>query len=241
MKFIVFFQVLFCVALLNAQPPSSQLATSPTNAIDRTNFVAKREGLSKTNLGPSFVFIDAQKRVPSEKLSFVVGIMERIMRFNIKYKQQVVGKNALIEVKAALKEKDVSAIILICDSPDYPSLLVAPESKWALVNVAALAEDSPNAETLSIRTEKELWRAFAYLMGAANSSLAPCLMKSVLTLDDLDKLTAKCICPEPYGKIIAHARKMGIAEIRHSLYRKSMAPSTTSISNNPAILKPGAR
>ena len=38
----------------------------------------------------------------------------------------------------ALADTNIAAVIVICDSAGQPSLLVAPESRWAVVNVAAL-------------------------------------------------------------------------------------------------------
>ncbi len=133
---------------------------------------------------------------------------------------------------AALKDPAVAAVVVVGDSAGYPALLVAPESRWALVNVAALGGPDTAPDTLAERTIKEVWRAFGYLMGAAHSNFETCLMKPVLAPADLDALKVKCISPEPLNKILAHAQKLGIKPARMTTYRKAVeegwAPAPTN-------------
>ena len=85
---------------------------------------------------------------------------------------------------------------------------------------------------LSVRTRKELWRAFAYLMGAANSTFEHCLMKTVTNLSDLDALKETVVSPEPLGKVMAHAQKLGMKTLRTATYKKASeegwAPAPTN-------------
>lgn len=66
---------------------------------------------------------------------------------------------------------DATVGVFVVDSSDYPTLMVAPESKWAFVNVGKLKADSPDAAKLAWRTRKEIWRAFAYVCGGGASGL----------------------------------------------------------------------
>jgi len=88
--------------------------------------------------------------------------------------------------------------------------------------VAALCGPDVSADKLAERVQKETWRAFAYLMGAANSTYEHCLMKSVLSPADLDALTAKAVCPEPLNQIALHAKKLGMKPVRLTTYRKAV-------------------
>lgn len=70
----------------------------------------------------------------------------------------------------ALSDKGTAAVVVIADTPGYPPLLVAPENRWALVNVAALGGAGVTAETLADRTRRSS-SALGYLMGAAKFQL----------------------------------------------------------------------
>jgi hypothetical protein len=77
-----------------------------------------------------------------------------------------------------------------------------------------------------------MWRAFGYVMGAANSNFEHCLLKPVFATADLDALTPKSLSPEPFAKIMTQAQKMGIKPARMTSYRKAVeegwAPAPTN-------------
>ena len=91
------------------------------------------------------------------------------------------------------------------------------------VNVSALKADSPSAEVLAVRVRKEMWRAFAYVMGAAHSSFPGCLMTTVTSLGELDTVRAETISPEPLQKINQHAGKLGMTRNRVGTYKRACA------------------
>ena len=90
-----------------------------------------------------------------------------------------------------------------------------------MVNLAALAKDGPSAELLAKRLQKEVWRGFGYLMGVANSQ-GGCLLMPVTSLADLDGLKAQTLGMEPYVKIMAYARHLGMSPSRAMTYRKAL-------------------
>ena len=128
-------------------------------------------------------------------------------------------------------EKYAVAVVME-DMPNAPRLLVAPEEKWARVNVAALAADSPSAEVLESRARKELWRAAAMVLGAADSLLQPCLMCPIHSLADLDAVPVLVPCPEPYNKMHATAKRLGCRPVIRATYLKACqegwAPAPTN-------------
>ena len=194
--------------------------------------LAKTGGLIQAPAeGPAVLLLNTQKRVPAAALRATSEQIQKFVRLPCAFDTQPASE-PLKDAAQALVGKQTAAVIVICDSASYPSLLVAPESRWALVNVAALGGADVPADKLAERVQKELWRAFGHLMGAANSNFEHCLLKPVFSPADLDALTAPSISPEPFLKIMVQARKMGIKSIGMSTYRKAVeegwAPAPTN-------------
>ncbi|MDR2850166.1 MAG: hypothetical protein LBW77_06470, partial [Verrucomicrobiota bacterium] len=177
------------------------------------------------------LFLNVQTRVPAKVIDEPVELLGKMLRLSATRKDAPSGKPAQA-AQDALKDAGVAAVIVVGDAAGDPSLLIAPESRWALVNVAALADPGVSPETLAERTQKEVWRAFGYLMGAAHSNFEHCLLKPVLSTEDLDALKTKGLCPEPFNKIMAQAQKLGMKPQRMTTYRKAVeegwAPAPTN-------------
>ncbi len=234
-----------CAALCAQPPPSPlptaapgtsmSLATSGSRSVDpaaRSNMLAKTGGMALSKAqGPALLFLNTQIRVAAATVSAVSEQMATSLRLPLTFKDTS-SAEPITAALNALTDTNIAAVIVIGDSAGYPSLLVAPESRWALVNVAALGGTGVSAETLAERTGKEAWRAFGYLMGAANSNYEYCLLKPVFSTADLDSLKPKMICPEPFGKILNHAQKLGMVPARKTTYRKAVeegwAPAPTN-------------
>lgn len=238
----VFPVILFCSLFTAAQSaPNTQVPSKPSvikkaphpmSAEMRSNFLAKTGGLIMSKAeGPAILFLNTQTRVSSATINEPVTQIEKILRLSTVYKDNHTDAPVTAALEA-LTDKMTAAVVVIGDSKGYPALLVAPESRWALINIAALDGADVSAETLAARTQKEIWRAFGYLMGAANSNFDMCLMKTVFSTDDLDALKSKCLSPEPFNKILAQAQKLGIKSSHMTTYRKAVeegwAPAPTN-------------
>ena len=210
-------------------------STKVPRAIDpavRSNMLAKTGGIVLSPVeGPSMLVLNLQTRVATVALNATVEQFQKLMRLPVLLKAKA-SEEPVTEALKALLNKDTAAVVVIADSPGYPSLLVAPESRWVLVNVAALDGEGCSAERLAERTLKELWRAVGYLMGAAYSTNEHCVLKPVFSAADLDALETRTLCPEPFGKIMDQAKKLGMKLQRMTTYRKAVeegwAPSPTN-------------
>ena len=208
----------FCATLSPAaQPPSHPIAS-----VSRSNILARTGGLIQAPIaGPAILFLNTQNRIPAAALSDISAQIQNFLQLPCPFSTRPPAE-PFADAAKALADTNTAAVIVICDSAGQPSLLVAPESRWAVVNVAALGGPGVSDAKLAERVQKELWRAFAYLMGAANSNFEHCLLKPVLSPADLDLLECKTICPEPFVKILSQAQKMGVRPIRVTSYRKAV-------------------
>ena len=210
-------------------------AAKPARVIDpaaRSNMLAKTGGMVQSPVeGPQLLFLNMQTRVAATALDEPADQIGKMLRLPTTRKDAPTAE-PLTAALDALKGNQTAAVIVLGDSSDYPSLLIAPESRWAMVNVAALTDENTSAETLALRTKKEVWRAFGYLMGAAHSNFEACLMQTVLSAKELDALKGRSLSPEPFNKIMAHAQKLGMKPQRMATYRKAVeegwAPAPTN-------------
>jgi len=123
-------------------------------------------------------------------------------------------------------------VITLSDNANSPALMVAPEVPWAGVNVGALAADKPSEAILASRVQKEIWRAFLYAAGAANSTMQPCLMRTVRKPSDLDAHDNLVPKPDVLQRVLVGAKGLGISQIKPYTYRQACeegwAPAPTN-------------
>ena len=171
--------------------------------------------------GKKIVIVNDQKRVAEkdffkDRQSSIEGLLG--------YPVQVVPAKSDVS-KAAV-------VITLSDDDSAPSLLVAPEVPWAGINVGALAVDSPKPEVLASRLQKEIWRAFMYACGAANSVMQPCVMRTVRRPQDLDAHVISVPCPDSLPRVANTAKELGIGETSICTYKQACmegwAPAPTN-------------
>lgn len=137
-----------------------------------------------------------------------------------------------VDGNAQTSQRTGCLIVLAEQGNTAPTLLIAPEDPWASINVSKLTSDNPNAELFKTRITKEIWRAFGYAMGAANSNMQPCLMRPIYGLKDLDAEKVAILCPEPLSGITMSANRLNIAQSRMCTYKQACeegwAPAPTN-------------
>lgn len=220
--------IVLCASISSAQIAAKPLASPAA----RSNMFVKMGGMIQSPIsGPSILFLNTQKRVPAALLNETADEIQKLLHLPCVLNSKP-ATDPTADATKALADKNTAVVIVICDSASQPALLVAPESRWAIVNVAALNGFTVSSDKLAERTQKELWRALGYVMGAANSNFEHCLLKPVFSPADLDALTPKILCPEPFGKMLAQSQKMGLKPVRFSSYRKAVeegwAPAPTN-------------
>ena len=145
----------------------------------KTGGTVRRAGSAKG----VFVVLNAQRMVPAEAVASVVGALDRSIRVQAKV-VSAEGVTAGSVGAEIAKAGGVLGVALV--EGGGPSLLVAPEDGWAVVDVASLAQDKPGAATLAARVRKETLRAFAFVSGGAYVARGEPLMRDVRKPRDLD-------------------------------------------------------
>ena len=130
------------------------------------------------------------------------------------------------------KDDKTAAVVLVKDTESPNTIIVAPENGWCEVNVRPLTAGVAESDKVNERVRKEVWRAVALMLGAGNSNYQPCLMTTVLSVQDLDGVKQRQPCPEVYGKMSDTATRLGCEEAKHTTYkqacREGWAPPPTN-------------
>lgn len=227
----LFAQILLFVSFSHAATTNRTALTSEQRAALRNQRRAQRlaasGGLIEQNVqGKSVLIVNAQTRIPMSCLEEIATSIRKLAHVKV--------ESAMGESKSAAKpSKDHPVVISLIDDPSSDAtILVAPEQCWATVNIANVLKGNPSEQVRSTRIHKEVWRATAMVMGAANSMSQPCLLRQINTLKELDNTRNLLPSPQPVSNMKEVANKLAIAGVRITTYRlacqEGWAPAPTN-------------
>lgn len=190
-------------------------------------FITRRE----PNPG-MFAFVNAQRSFDEGKFSEDISEMCRICKIDyvLTNRAESVSLSNAVE---ALKDTRANAALFIVDDVAIPTtLLFAPESRWGIVNIAALKKDSPASEALEKRVCREIWRGFSIVAGSYTTETPHCVLAPVASLQDLDNLDGNTFSPEPLTRMEKNLRRLGIKPYYRCSYKAAVkqgwAPAPTN-------------
>lgn len=131
--------------------------------------------------------VNAQKKVPLADYRAPLDEFAKEYKYNVQFAEcsEVSPKTASDEMKKA----GAQIAVFLTECKECPlTMLVAPDAKWAIVNVEALTKDAKNEIFAAARTRKALMRAFLCAAGAMDSQYPGSMMSSIKEPADLDKI-----------------------------------------------------
>lgn len=156
-------------------------------------------------------------------------IEESVDYFAKETKFKVSLKDGTFDLKSPKIEGQ--ATLFIVDDEALPAILVAPENRWALVNVAVIAKE-PRPAFFEARVKKELTRGFAYLCGAANSQYPRALTRGIVDHRDLDQNPDLRLPVDVMQRFRTYMETLGVTPAVQVTYRKACqegwAPAPTN-------------
>lgn len=199
-----------------AMSPKEQEEYRWRKAMKRFGGWVTKEGSGKGQVA----FVDTTKRLPEGWLAKAIYEIEDLIECTM------VAQTSTNTVTVANADKELlrthaGAAIFLVEDKTLPTMLVAPESDWAILNLAALSEGNPDEKTFLFRVEKEVWRTFGHLCGAAESSMGGCVLAPVNTIEDLDAIPSKFICPEPMNSLRRHLDHIGVKPYYRTTYMEA--------------------
>ena len=200
-----------------ARPPLTAEQKAELRRVRRERRLAESGGVVERNVqgGSALIVNAAQGTIPMEFVKEAATSIRGLV--------QVKVETATGEANKAYRPtaEHPAVVAVINDPASDATILVAPEQNWATLNVAPLLRDNPPKDVLASRMHKEIWRAAAMAMGAANSMTQPCLLRQINTLRELDHTKNMLPSPHPVSNMIEVADKLGIVRVHRATYRKA--------------------
>ena len=111
------------------------------------------------------------------------------------------------------------ASLFIIDDPAMPMSLVAPEAKWAMINVAPLKTSKD--VFFKARVKKQLTRGFCFLGGAVSSQYPQALTECVTKAEQLDKYVDEKLPFDIMQRFATYLPGYGVTPYRLQTYKKA--------------------
>ena len=146
----------------------------------------------------------------------------------------MVRKDEFCCKKAAdiLKAVGASAAVFVIDVEGMPIELVAMEDRWAVINVAALRTDNPEAEKFAKRLRCLVIRCAGQLLGVLVPRTTNGILVGAASLTDLDAIKTEFLTYDLMANVKRYSAKSGLVPGRRMSYRKAcerdIAPPPTT-------------
>ena len=175
--------------------------------LKRTGGIVTRPGSQRGEI----VYVNCQSAVGDHIIQDRISYLAKETKFKIALKKGVFD--------IAKPKIEGSTSIFIVDDEKLPSLLVAPESRWAMVNIAPLKTDK--VAFFEARVKKELVRAFAYACGGANSKYPNAVTGGIANVSDLDKIAEQRLPVDVFSRMASYMVVFGVTPASTCSYRKA--------------------
>jgi hypothetical protein len=166
--------------------------------------------------------VNAQKSIPIEWLNQPIQFLSN----SIKVKLEIV----LGTFSFPSPKPYGNFTIFLVSEKTIPTILVAPEQNWCVVNVLPLVSDKESFYKARIR--KEFMRGFAMLCGASMSSYENPLMAKVSQVSDLDNIADFALPKDIVKKCEKYLVTNGVTQYKRRTFRdaceEGWAPTPTN-------------
>lgn len=183
---------------------------------NRVRRIAESGGLVRKANGSigRIVIANLQNEISDEDIH---GATRRMMDFvKVNLSVEKMDAEFAASPENAIAQTKAQALILVVDNTTDPSLLVAPEARWAKVNVGKLKDK--NAVT---RTKAEILRAFAFLCGGASSQFPNPMTGFIGDPAQIDELSTTELPMDVIGRFRNYLGQMGITPYVEKTYLKA--------------------
>ena len=134
--------------------------------------------------------------------------------------------------RETMAETGAQAALFIVDDKSLPMSLLATESNWGVVNLAALREDGIDPSVIASRAQKEFMRVAVLTLGAWRSDMQGSFLVKVTDQKDLDRLKGRGMTLFELRNIMNHLLDIGITRSSSITYgdlcRTGKAPAPTN-------------
>lgn len=167
-----------------------------------------------------FVFVNAQKSVGKDVLNVAA---HKIQNACLVLTEVVDGEKVDCKTAdAAFVKLNAKMAAFLIEEAGLPMTIQCPESRWALINVAALKKDNPSKDVLDARVRKMMSRTMAMMFQAGYSVSANSTVQPITTVAQLDKIPGEGVATDCQTVIQQTASKFDFEIMKRTLYRKAL-------------------
>ena len=210
------------LALLAAEPPLAATGLTPEEleakrAAKKAEIVKRAGGYARKTDGQKgrIVFANSQDVVPPdivESAAAKIGNAVKMAVDVVPCKHEEVNRKTTARL---LKDTKANGVIYLSADGCDETVLVAPEGRWAKINVNLL--EGTNVGT---RVQKEMVRAFIILCGGGTSDLGHPILNAISSADQLD--AAPYGFPQDVlGRLERYMAQMGVTPYYQTTYRRA--------------------
>ena len=210
-------------AAIEALPPEQREAYRAKQKADRIAYaggiVRKTEGKGR------IVYANLQQTVDTKDIDKTMNVLGKYLRVRI----DTLDAKAedVTDVNKYLLGNEAKAVVIVVDNATDPAILVAPEDKWAKVNIGRFKDSNVKS-----RTQMELLRAFCYLCGGIGSEYSNPLTGFIGNPAQLDDSPVAELPIDVVNRFTPYLKQLGVIPYIESTYRKACregwAPAPTN-------------
>lgn len=220
------------ISFANTKPPRKKLSHEERIALHEriklkmTGGYVRKENSAKG----AYVILNAQKLVGSSAISKVLDTIDQSLAIKSFIKD--VNGVTVDNIADLIKGANATIGVGLIDDPTHPSLLIAPESGFAIINVRKLSTNKVSDNVIESRVRKEILRVLAFTTGCAYTTMVDPLMRDVTKPSDLDALPSENFGYEILNKFSNSAPLYGLKPWYSTTYKRACeegwAPAPTN-------------
>ncbi len=202
-------------AMMSAMTPEQRAeyqAKAKARAQERTGGLVRDTSVQEGRM----IVVNSQDTVPNAELAKPIASLAGFLRTKIDILTGA-APSMPFDSAAYLKAQNANAVVFLVATNGLPALFVAPEDRWAVVNVARLGD-----ENLSTRAQKELLRGFAFICGGAATSFKQTLVSPITSPSDLDLVMGVQLPIDSLNAIAQYLPGIGVKPYREASYRRAV-------------------
>ena len=210
-------------AAIAALPVEQQEAYRAKKKAERIAYaggvVRKTEGRGR------IVYANLQNTVDSKDIARTMNVLGKYLHVHIDTLDA--KANEVKDVGKYLLANNAKAVVIVVDNPDDPTILVAPEDKWAKVNIGKFKD-----KNVKSRAQMELLRTFCYLCGGIGSDYQNPLTGFIGNPTQLDDSPIAELPIDVVNRFTPYLKQLGVIPYVEATYRKACregwAPAPTN-------------
>ena len=181
------------------------------------------------------VFVNTQTVLNKAEIEKAATTLRSSAKFNFEIQSAETDKNFSLNAAPDLRSKfNAQVAVILINDPTLPTTLVAPEERWAIVNInkisAGLISGPLYERMFAARCRKEIIRTFSLLCGGGSSQF-PGNMMATASVKDLD--TVQEFIPIDMGvRWTEYLKNLGVKPAYQRTYKQACiegwAPAPTN-------------